>query len=521
MIFITTGSRSFQFNRLLKAVDLAVKNGLITERVFAQTGSSDYGIESYEHVDFLNRDEFNRRLDECDIVLTHGGTGVIVNAAKKGKRVVAVPRLAKYGEVVDDHQIELVEAFDKLGIVTPCYDCTAEGIAAAVKAAREKEPAPYKSNTQQIIQSIEEMIGEAFPETTAKHDKIRVLMCSSARTEKGGMNSVIDQLMDHDWGEKIELSYLATHVSGSPAKKILYFANAFRELKSLLRRDTFDIIHIHMSYKGSFYRKYCVAKTCKKYGKKVIIHLHGSEFKDFYARANDRLKAQITELFTIADRTIVLGRDWEAFISEIAPEAKIEVINNAIRIPAIGDKAEHEPPTVLFLGALIKRKGVIDLLQAVRLLTEEKTAMQVRIAGAGEEEAALKAFVRDHDLGDVVSFPGWIDNQQKPELLKESDLLVLPSYNEGLPIAILEALSYAVPVVSTDVGSIAEAVRDGENGFLYTPGDIKALSAAMRELLTDRELWKRFSGAARKTAEDSFSETAFFSGIEKIYCALQ
>ena len=118
MIFITTGSRSFQFNRLLEAVDKAIENGSITDEVFAQIGSSNYLIRNYKYKEFLNRGEFNEIMKNCDIVLTHGGTGVIVNAVKMGKRVVAVPRLAKYLEAVDDHQLQLVQAFEKLGMVT-------------------------------------------------------------------------------------------------------------------------------------------------------------------------------------------------------------------------------------------------------------------------------------------------------------------------------------------------------------------------------------------------------------------
>ena len=243
MIFITTGSRSFQFNRLLEAVDKAIENGTITDEVFAQIGASSYKSKYYKSVEFLSHEEFNERMYNSDIVLTHGGTGVIVNAVKMGKRVVAVPRLAKYQEVVDDHQIQLVQAFEKLGMVTACYDCNEIG--KAIEQAKCQEVKPYVSNTQTIIDSIDAMISRDF-----ENEKIiRILMCSSDRKEKGGMNSVIDQLMDHDWGNEFQFSYLATHVTGNSFKKVLFFANAYRKLKKLIKQNAFDIIHIHMSYK--------------------------------------------------------------------------------------------------------------------------------------------------------------------------------------------------------------------------------------------------------------------------------
>ena len=151
MIFITTGSRSFQFNRLLETVDKAIENGAITDEVFAQIGSSNYPIRNYKYKEFLNHDEFNEKLNKCDIVLTHGGTGVIVNSVKMGKRVVAVPRLVKYGEVIDDHQIQLVKAFAQMDMVTPCYECTSGMIAQAIDVAKKKKVKPYHSNTQVIM----------------------------------------------------------------------------------------------------------------------------------------------------------------------------------------------------------------------------------------------------------------------------------------------------------------------------------------------------------------------------------
>ena len=517
MIFITVGSRSFQFNRLLEAIDKAVSRGEIKDNIYAQIGSSDYKVKNFKCIDFLNHDEFNKCLDDCDIVVTHGGTGVIVNAVKRGKRVVAVPRLARYGEVVDDHQIQLVKEFEKVGMVTACYDC--DHIADAIQKAVKKEAVPYVSNTQNIIDSIEDMIKENFAQK-ADHDssenkKIRILMCSSARSEKGGMNSVIEQLMTHEWDEDLEFSYLATHISGNSVKKILFFAKAYKKLHSLIKKNAFDIIHIHMSYKGSFHRKYMVAKLCKKNGKKVIIHLHGSEFKDFYNNGKEKLKKKIREFFTEADCSIVLGEAWKQFIKSIAPNSNIVVINNAIKIPNISVKKENDIPVFLFLGALIKRKGVIDFLTAANQLIKSGVSdFKIFIAGTGEEEEKLAEYTIKNGLTDIVQFLGWINNEQKTELLKQSDILVLPSYNEGLPIAILEALSYGLPVISTNVGSISEAVIDGTNGFLYTPGDVDKLAMNMKQIVEAPNLWNKFSSESRNIAEQKFSDVTFFEKIE-------
>ena len=216
-----------------------------------------------------------------------------------------------------------------------------------------------------------------------------------------------------------------------------------------------------------------------------------------------------------------MGDDWKEFIKGIAEESKVVVINNAIKIPSIYKKEENRIPILLFLGALIKRKGVIDLLTAVKNVKErENLEFKVLIAGSGEEETLLKTYVEENNLQNIVKFLGWVDTKKKAKLLNEVDILVLPSYNEGLPIAILEALAYGVPVISTNVGSIAEAVIDNQDGFLFDAGDSESLSELMSKLIIDRKLWSQLSIGARSIAEKKFSEEKFFEDIQKLYLEL-
>lgn len=156
MIFITLGSQKFQFNRLLKAVDKLLQKGVIEEEVFAQIGYSNYRPKNYNYKDFVDREEFNRIMEEADIVITHGGTGAIISAVKKRKKVIAVPRLAKYGEHVDDHQLQIVGQFRNLDLICEVQDIG--NLAEAIKEAKEKNYKSYISNTQNIINSIREFI---------------------------------------------------------------------------------------------------------------------------------------------------------------------------------------------------------------------------------------------------------------------------------------------------------------------------------------------------------------------------
>ena len=156
MILVTVGSQKFQFNRLLQEIDKLIEEKVIKEKVFAQIGVSDYIPKNYEYKDFLTQDEFNKKIDECDILITHAGTGVIVNALKKEKKVIAVPRLAKYGEHVDNHQIQLINEFKELNFIEPAYEVS--DIKECLKNINKKKYNKYISNTDKIIESIEEFI---------------------------------------------------------------------------------------------------------------------------------------------------------------------------------------------------------------------------------------------------------------------------------------------------------------------------------------------------------------------------
>lgn len=156
-IFITLGSQKFQFNRLLKAVDELCEKGIVdAENVFAQIGYSDYLPEKYSYKKFLNRDEFSKEMGEADIVITHGGTGAIIGAVKKEKKVIAVPRRAKYGEHVDDHQLQLIKQFDDLNLICSCPDIGKLDV--ALDTVQRTSYNSYESNTSNIISSIEDYI---------------------------------------------------------------------------------------------------------------------------------------------------------------------------------------------------------------------------------------------------------------------------------------------------------------------------------------------------------------------------
>lgn len=153
MIFVTVGSQKFQFDRLLQCLDQLIEKGIIRDDVMAQIGVSQYVPKHFRYVPFMDREEFSRQVDACTVLITHGGTGAIIGAVKKGKKVIAVPRLSQYGEHVDDHQLQLIHQFDDLNLICPCYDL--EDLGKCCERIGEMQFRPYLSNTHRIIESID------------------------------------------------------------------------------------------------------------------------------------------------------------------------------------------------------------------------------------------------------------------------------------------------------------------------------------------------------------------------------
>ena len=158
MIFVTLGSQKFPFDRLLRVLDEQAQNGL---EIFAQTGASAYTPVHFAHKPFLDADEYANAMERADIVITHGGTGAIIGAVKRGKKVIAVPRLARYGEHVDDHQLQIIRTFADLGLILPCEDL--DELGQKLQAVQQMTFRAYQSNTQTIVDSIDEYISAHFP----------------------------------------------------------------------------------------------------------------------------------------------------------------------------------------------------------------------------------------------------------------------------------------------------------------------------------------------------------------------
>ena len=350
-----------------------------------------------------------------------------------------------------------------------------------------------------------------------------ICMVGSAFTVRGGMTSVCKQLSSHTFGHGIQVTYIPTHEFGPKIHRCFVFLAGYLRVLGLLLSGRADLIHMHMSERGSFYRKYMIHRLVKWFGKPDVLHMHGSEFLEFYQKSRKGIQKRIRRMLLECDRVVVLGSYWDRIVHDIQPRARTLVINNAVAIPELTAQWDEAETHLCYMGVLIPRKGVADLLQAMGLLLSREDLprpVRLTIAGSGEEENALMALCRELKLSSRVTFLGWTRGSEKQSLLLSSQCFILPSTHEGLPVAILEAISCGLPVVSTNVGSINEAVSDGGNGRFVPVHDPAALADAIADVIRDRQRWERLSRNARETAVSRFDENLLFSQMENLYLSL-
>lgn len=348
-----------------------------------------------------------------------------------------------------------------------------------------------------------------------------IMMCTSAR---GGMTTVVESYKKDGFFDSQNIRLISTHSDGSRYKEIWVFLKAFISLFYQLLFKSVVLVHIHSASKGSFWRKSLFSILALTFKKPVIFHLHGASMEYFYSSLPMIFQKYVRWVLERVTCVIVLSQSWKVYIAKIAPNSNIEVVNNYVTLPELGGKidiceSQNKKVTILFLGIVGKRKGVYDIIDAVTQIAQTNRNFEVLIGGNGEVDKARKEAKRKK-IDDIIHFLGWVNAEKKEVLLSQADIYILPSYNEGLPMSLLEAMSWAVPVISTSVGGIPELIRNDTDGLVIEPGDIDGLSGSLLKLMLSKELRLKMGGNARARVEDQFSDLAVLPQLERIYTKL-
>ena len=341
----------------------------------------------------------------------------------------------------------------------------------------------------------------------------KVLVIATSRKTRGGITSVVKA---HETGEqwkKYHCRWIETHRDGNSIRKLWYLGTALVEYICLL--PFYDIVHIHLATTQSAKRKKMFFYLAKWLSKKVILHFHPSNEKFLFEPMNSKL---YRKLFSKADLVLVLSEQWRCWIKmALGLSNHIEVLYNPC--PIVNRRDDLRKNHILFAGTIISRKGYETLIRGFARIAQEHSDWKVIFAGNGEIANAMK-IVECCGIQNQVEFLGWVTDKDKEKVFQEASVYCLASDGEGFPMGVLDAWAYGIPCVVTPVGGIPDIVVDGENGLVFSIGDVDGLANKLRMIISDRTLRKNIVLGQDKYVKGAFNINGINRKLEKIYTRL-
>lgn len=342
----------------------------------------------------------------------------------------------------------------------------------------------------------------------------------------GGMYRVADYLVQAQdntpspAGEVAQLRELDTRGNGSAIGSLLITLRAMAAIVRGRLDGRLAGVHVNMAERLSVFRKACLMATCRLLGVPAVLHLHAAQFPQFYRGLGRLARAAVRRVFALPAAVVVLGETARRFVVEElgVPAGRVEIVINGVPEPSVHRRTATGEglQRLLFLGNLSQRKGVPDLIRALASPAFTRQGVEAVFAGGGDV-AAYETLARDCGVADFVRFAGWVDQRQAARLIAAADVLVLPSYDEGLPLVILEAMANGLAVVCTPVGEIPHVMEDGVHAAFVQPGDVPGIARALQAVLSQAELRERFERNGRAVYDEKFSVSRFFDNIAAVH----
>ncbi len=292
------------------------------------------------------------------------------------------------------------------------------------------------------------------------------------------------------------------------------------------------LVHYHTSRGMAFLKDMMLAAVVRcLFRVTTILHIRSSDAGSILVSRTPRLRRfQLKVLQHCCDRLVLLSENvLNDFAAILGPEAgrrfraHCTVLPNFTLLPAACRR--HREPTdyvrIFYIGNLGAGKGIYDILEAAKRLKGQMTLpFQVILAGPFndlQEEQRVRTMVADYHLSEMVIFPGTLNEREKEAAFLDADLFVLPSYSEGMPQSLLEAMAYGLPVVVSNVGGIPEVVCDGQEGLMIEPGDVDGLCRALKQLMESVECRQRMGTAARHRMAAHHTVEIYLRQLQELY----
>jgi glycosyltransferase involved in cell wall biosynthesis len=341
----------------------------------------------------------------------------------------------------------------------------------------------------------------------------------------GGMGSIMAYLasLERDPSGRFDLKPLESRGGGHIAASPLFLALAVGRIFLEAARGRLAVVHLNLAERGSVYRKAVLLAATKLAGGQALLHLHAAQIMQFHAAMGPAGRMLLRWMFHSADHCVVLGEVWRRWVAEtfdVRPN-QISVVYNGV--PATQAKIRMLPADgrfrLLFVGNLLERKGVKDLLRAFASPSLRARNIALTMAGGGPVDL-YRGMAEQLGVADRVTFTGWVSQDAARSLMVNADGLILPAYDEGLPLVILEALASGTPVICTPVGSIPEVLADGETALFVTAGDEAGIAAAIVRLIDQPAAGRAIATGGSALYQRLFTMEAFARSVGSLYAML-
>jgi glycosyltransferase involved in cell wall biosynthesis len=347
----------------------------------------------------------------------------------------------------------------------------------------------------------------------------KVLMVGPGRNVKGGISTVVNSYYEVGLDKRVSLKYIASMEDGTYIKKIWVALKAYFQFFFCIKN--YDIVHIHMAAHASYTRKSFFVKRAHQKKKKIIIHVHAGNFDNYFLnQLNSKKREGIRYIFSLADKVITLSEKWAEFFSKyICDPEKVVILHNAV-VPPYYVKADYNDHNILFLGKLCQQKGIYDLLKVIPDIVKSVPDIMFFLGGDGDMEEC-KRIVKNEGISDHIKFTGWVAGSDKEMYLKKSSVFVLPSYFEGMPISVLEAMSYGLATIATNVGGVPQIIDNWKDGVIVKTGDTEGLRESILKLLLDVKSKEIIGRAANQKILKNFNMQKSSKNLLILYFSLE
>lgn len=276
------------------------------------------------------------------------------------------------------------------------------------------------------------------------------------------------------------------------------------------------ILHIHHACAKSLPRKAIIARWGRILGFKIILHCHGGAIVDYASKIGVN---KVTRMLKTAHVNVVLSKTWQKNFANVFGIYDTVTINNIIETPSTSISAhgmqKGETLKLVFLGRLVRDKGIHELLEAISIIKSEGLPVLLTICGDGDVDS-INALIQSLNIGDLIHFVGWVNAKERESILERSNCLILPSYYEGIPICILEAMSMGLAIIATKVGGVPDIVTNKKNGLLVKSHDVNEIVNSIRTLINNPYLVEKF-GIENITKAEAFYPENVKNQLTELY----